>query len=79
MQLESFSGFDRAELFDRVLKNWFLGRFGLTGFRFLRDDFDQNVHVQLDTDCNWKRFRGQSLHIRFDTAFGLETYSRTSF
>ena len=48
-QFDRFLRFDRFEPFERFLKIWFLGRFGLTNFRFLRVNFDQNVLFQLDT------------------------------
>ena len=49
-RLERISRFDRFEPFERFFfKKLVLGRFGLTPFRFLRKNFDQNVHFQLDT------------------------------
>jgi hypothetical protein len=68
-QFERFSGCDWAGLFERFLKIVFLGRFGLTPFRFLRVNFDQNVHFQLDTECNWKHYRGLCL------LFGLTPFA----
>jgi len=40
----------------------------LTPFRFLRGNFNQNVHFQLDRDSNWQRFRGQSFNFVDSTA-----------
>ena len=78
-QLEKSSGFDWAGQFERFFKNWFFRSVQLDKFSLFETILTKNVLFQLDIVCNWKRYRGQSLHIRLDTFCKLETHSRTRF